>query len=134
MSGRYLLPTLGLLLAFAGGCATTSDKVDPAQQGKLEEQYKQLVAEKAQLQKKRQAVYAEGEVLFNRAGSLEKKRKLASSKSQAVHPQSLPLPGRGLVLGPLKFENQAATFDLRESQGKGAVMKMKLHDINVIPE
>ena len=134
MRGRYMLPTLGLLLVFAGGWATTSGKVDPAQQEQLEVQYKQFVAEKAQLQKKKQAVHAESELLFARASSLEKKRKLASSKSRALHPQSLPLPGKGLVLGPLKLKNREASFDLHESGGTGTVMKMKLHDINVIPE
>ncbi len=127
-------PVLGLLIAAAGGCATTSDKLDPGEQEKLDLQYRQAVAEKAQLQKKKQAVHNEGELLFNRAGALEKKRKLSGSKSQAVHPKSLPLPGKGLVVGPLKFKNKTATFDLYEKPGKSTVMKMKIHDIKVIPE
>ena len=134
MTERIALLALGLLLVAAGGCATTNEAVDPAKQDKLDLQYKQLVAEKAELQKKKKAVYEQGNVLFNRAGALEKKRKLANSTSRAVHPQSLPLPGKGLVVGPLKFKNKEARFDLHEKPGKSTVMKMKLHDVKGIPE
>ena len=134
MTERIALLALGLLLVAAGGCATTNEAVDPAKQDKLDLQYKQLVAEKAELQKKKQGVYDQGKVLFNRAGALEKKRKLASSGSRALHPQSLPLPGKGLVVRPLTFKNKKATFDLHEKPGKSTVMKMKLHDVKVTTE
>lgn len=123
---------LGAVAAVGLGCAS-SGSVDKAEQKRIDQEYAQLKKEKAAVQKQKQAVFARTEKLFDKAGALEKKRKLASSASVAVVPATLPIPAKGGRIGPVEFDRKKAGFKVTEAASKEE-QGISIYEIKVIPE
>jgi len=113
-----------LLLPVWGGCATTAEKEKEkqktAEQLKLEQKYHKLREKRDKIKRQASAILSKAPKLFKKATALEKKRKLAGKKSIAVTPKGQPLPGKTLVLGPLKLDHKKRSFKVKEGSKKGA--------------
>lgn len=117
---QYRFPILLALLVLSSACATTQTKpVDPQKQAELDQQYQQLLAEKAAIQAEISKYSGDSSLLFGKATDLERKLKLGRKDSYAATSSG----GKGKLsgtLGPISFDKKSATFRLKEGPTSGS--------------
>lgn len=114
-----------VLVSSAFSCATTqTTPVDPAKQAELDQQYQQLLAEKAAIQSEISAYSGDSSLLFSKATNLEQKLKLGRKDSYAASSKG----GKGSIsgsLGPISFDKKSVTFRVKVGPPSGTSVQIR---------
>lgn len=107
-----------LLAALLASCATSGSAEKTPEQKALEDRYDRANQERSQIEGQKRQIFDSNVRLFQKAGSLEKKKKLASG-SMAMAEGGKGKVKKGGVLGPVTFKRKSASFVIQE-KGPGA--------------
>ncbi len=113
------------------GCATAPPEEEKTpQQVALEKQYQQLQQEINTINGQRSQALGQASNLFKKAGALESKRKLGSSRSLAAVPAKHKRASSQRLLGPVTFKYKKATFKVQES-GPGSSGALSIFNLTI---